>query len=51
MNGALLLIGILVCVSMTETEASSVKWAKNPFKAIQHRQFKANIAQGRKLNK
>ena len=48
MNGALLFIGILVCVSMTE--ASSVRWDKNPFKAIQNRQFKATVAQG-KLNK
>ena len=48
MKGALLLIGVLVCISMTE--ASSVRWAKNPFKALQNRQFKATLAKG-KLNK
>ena len=40
MKGALLLIGVLVCISMTE--ASSVRWAKIP--------FKATLAKG-KLNK
>ena len=49
MKGALLLIGVLVCVSMTE--ASSVRRAKNPLKAIQnHRHFKTTVAKG-KLNK
>ena len=41
MKGALLLIGVLVCVSMTEARA------KNPFKANQNRHFKATVAQGR----
>ena len=49
MKGALLLIGVLVCISMTE--ASSVRRAKNPLKAIQkHRHFKTTVAKG-KLNK
>ena len=48
MKGALLLIGVLVCTSMTE--ASSVRQAKYPFKAIQKGQVKATLAQG-KLNK
>merc|ERR1712110_173786 len=42
MKGALLLIGVLVCVSMTE--ASSVRLAKSPFKAIQNRHFKTTVA-------
>ena len=48
MKGALLLIGVLVCVSMTE--ASSFRRAKSPFKAIQNRHFKTTVAKG-KLNK
>ena len=48
MKGALLLIGVLVCIAMTE--ASSVRLAKNPFKALQNRQVKATHAQS-KLNK
>merc|ERR1712179_348687 len=42
MKGALLLIGVLVCVSMIE--ASSVRRAKSPFKAIQNRHFKTTVA-------
>merc|ERR1712117_49578 len=43
MKGALLLIGVLVCISMTE--ASSVRLAKKPFKAFQSRQVKTTRAQ------
>ena len=46
MKGALLLIGVLVCVSMTE--ASSVRRAKKAFTAIQnHRHFKDTVARGK----
>ena len=48
MKGALLLIGVLFCISMTEV--SSVRFAKNPFKAIKKGQVKATLAKG-KLNK
>merc|ERR1711894_312255 len=44
MKGALLFIGFLVCVSMIE--ASSVRRAKNPFKAIQNRHIKTTVAKG-----
>ena len=46
MKGALLLIGVLVCASMTE--ASSVRWARKAFTAIQnHRHFKDTVARGK----
>ena len=44
MKGALLLIGVLVCASMTE--ASSVRWAKKARTAMQnHRLSKDKVAQ------
>ena len=42
MKGALLLIGLMVCASMTE--ASSARWAKNRVKTIQDRLRKTSVA-------
>merc|ERR1711915_191449 len=42
MKGALLLIGLMVCASMTE--ASSPRWAKKQVKPITNRHFKTNVA-------
>ena len=44
MKGALLLIGLMVCASMTE--ASSPRWAKKQVKPITNRHFKTNVAKG-----
>jgi len=44
MKGALLLIGVLVCASMTDASSVRRQWAKNPLKAIQNRHFKSTVA-------
>ena len=45
MKGTVLLIGVLVCASMTE--ASSVRRAKNQLKFNQHRHFKQTVDRGK----
>ena len=47
MKGALFLIGVLVCASMTEASSVRRQWAaKNPLNAIQNRHFKSTVAKG-----
>ena len=48
MKGAVILIGLMVCASMTE--ASSARWA-NQVKTIQNRHFKTTVAKGMFVHK